>query len=359
MVNIGKRIKELRKKNDLTQEKLADFLGVTYQAVSKWETGIASPDLSLIAPLTRLLNVTADELLGLSAPETDERRAYFDAEYKDFWKKDDHDADYLIAKQAVEEYPGDFRYLEWLATVEYYTSFNDYDDKPKFLDRIDTCIKHNLMVWENCNDDKLRKGALWTIVLAYKYSDRIEEARKYAELYPDVEGTTRDDAIELCLSGDELLEHRQKMISNAFGKLDWALRNISDNGSVNDPRVRAAVEARKKILEAVIPDGNYLGSGNVARGIHWKSAEFALADGDYDKAVDELRKAKMYTVETDRCMTSPKQLYTAILLDHYGHDYSTERPFDRSLTEYWMEEAAQVFAPLKGRADFDELLRSE
>ena len=75
--------------------------------------------------------------------------------------------------------------------------------------------------------------------------------------------------------------------------------------------------------------------------------------------VSELKKANKYTLEMDRCMNSPKQLYTAILLDHYGYDYSNERPFDKSLTEYWIEEAAEVFAPLKGRADFDELLKSE
>ena len=38
-MTIGERIKKYRKKNDLTQEKLADFLCVSYQAVSKWETG--------------------------------------------------------------------------------------------------------------------------------------------------------------------------------------------------------------------------------------------------------------------------------------------------------------------------------
>ncbi|MBO5299217.1 MAG: helix-turn-helix transcriptional regulator, partial [Clostridia bacterium] len=48
MNNIGQRIRELRKKNDLTQEVLADFLGVTYKAVSKWECGLSMPDLSLI-----------------------------------------------------------------------------------------------------------------------------------------------------------------------------------------------------------------------------------------------------------------------------------------------------------------------
>ena len=63
MNNIGQRIKDLRKKNDLTQEKLADFLGVTYQSVSKWECGVTMPDLALIVPLAKLLHVSTDELL--------------------------------------------------------------------------------------------------------------------------------------------------------------------------------------------------------------------------------------------------------------------------------------------------------
>ena len=58
-MTIGEKIKELRKKNDLTQEKLADYLCVSYQAVSKWECGMSSPDLSLIVPLAKLLHVTA------------------------------------------------------------------------------------------------------------------------------------------------------------------------------------------------------------------------------------------------------------------------------------------------------------
>ena len=71
LMTIGEKIKELRKKNDLTQEKLADYLCVSYQAVSKWECGLSSPDLSLIVPLAKLLHVTTDELLGMTAPETD------------------------------------------------------------------------------------------------------------------------------------------------------------------------------------------------------------------------------------------------------------------------------------------------
>ena len=47
MLKIGENIKELRKAQDVTQEKLADYLNISYQAVSKWENGLALPDITL------------------------------------------------------------------------------------------------------------------------------------------------------------------------------------------------------------------------------------------------------------------------------------------------------------------------
>ena len=75
MEHIGQRIKDLRKKADMTQDRLADYLGVSAQAVSKWELGQTAPDLSLIALLCRVLGVTADELLGIGQEKEDERKA--------------------------------------------------------------------------------------------------------------------------------------------------------------------------------------------------------------------------------------------------------------------------------------------
>ena len=46
-MTIGERIKALRKKNGLTQEKLAENLGVSYQAVSKWECNVSIPDINI------------------------------------------------------------------------------------------------------------------------------------------------------------------------------------------------------------------------------------------------------------------------------------------------------------------------
>ncbi|MGM9882400.1 MAG: helix-turn-helix transcriptional regulator [Bacilli bacterium] len=60
---IGKFIKEIRKKNNLTQNDLASKLGVTYQAVSKWENGKNIPDISLLKEMSQIFDVDIDELL--------------------------------------------------------------------------------------------------------------------------------------------------------------------------------------------------------------------------------------------------------------------------------------------------------
>ena len=60
---IGNRITKFRKAKGMTQEELANQLGVSSQAVSKWENDISCPDISLLPKLCRVLGITADELL--------------------------------------------------------------------------------------------------------------------------------------------------------------------------------------------------------------------------------------------------------------------------------------------------------
>lgn len=63
-MNLGKTINELRKKNNMTQEELASKLGVSAQAVSKWENDLACPDISLLQDLSKMFGITVDELLN-------------------------------------------------------------------------------------------------------------------------------------------------------------------------------------------------------------------------------------------------------------------------------------------------------
>ena len=64
-MTMGQIIKKLRKEHGFTQEELAERIGVTYQAVSKWENGYGIPDISLIVPLASVFDVSTDVLFGI------------------------------------------------------------------------------------------------------------------------------------------------------------------------------------------------------------------------------------------------------------------------------------------------------
>jgi len=63
MINF--RLAELRKKHNLTQQELGDILSVSYQTISKWETGVVSPDISYLPHMSSYFGVSIDALLGL------------------------------------------------------------------------------------------------------------------------------------------------------------------------------------------------------------------------------------------------------------------------------------------------------
>ena len=71
-MTIGQNIKRLRKNADMTQEELAEILSISSQAVSRWETDSAMPDISLLPLLCNVFNVSADELLGIDVTKQEE-----------------------------------------------------------------------------------------------------------------------------------------------------------------------------------------------------------------------------------------------------------------------------------------------
>lgn len=71
--NIGKFIAELRKENNMTQQQLADKLGVTDRAVSNWENGRRLPDISLLKELSEIYDITIDEIIYGKRIEEEEK----------------------------------------------------------------------------------------------------------------------------------------------------------------------------------------------------------------------------------------------------------------------------------------------
>ena len=62
-MNLGKKIAELRKKNNLSQEELADKVGVARQTISKWEIGDTTPDINQVKIISKIFNISIDELV--------------------------------------------------------------------------------------------------------------------------------------------------------------------------------------------------------------------------------------------------------------------------------------------------------
>ena len=70
---IGNTIRRLRLERDMTQEQLADALGVSFQSVSRWESGTNYPDIELIPDIAVFFGISADDLMGLTGAVRDEK----------------------------------------------------------------------------------------------------------------------------------------------------------------------------------------------------------------------------------------------------------------------------------------------
>ena len=96
-LTIGENIRNFRKKNDMTQEALANRLGVTYQSISRWENGTTYPDLELLPAISEVLSVTVDELLGMPKIEKEKRAVKAFDELRRECIKRDYDAERIVS----------------------------------------------------------------------------------------------------------------------------------------------------------------------------------------------------------------------------------------------------------------------
>lgn len=151
-MNLGEKIKELRKSNGITQEQLSDMLNVSSQAVSKWETGATNPDLALIPDLAKMFEVSTDELLGVDNKDKSEnnenvmidvRLARLEKMMSFLMARDDNEALGIMLKDAKRIYSidftqsADFEKTDWkLGCSELVEGKNKLIFKPKPYERV-------------------------------------------------------------------------------------------------------------------------------------------------------------------------------------------------------------------------------
>ncbi len=247
MKSIGEKIKEYRQKNHMTQEQLATCLNVTFQSISKWETGVSSPDLSLIIPITKLFHISADELLGINDVESDKRYNELKQAYDNTYKTEDFAERQRICEIAVSEYPGDMKWLINLAWVVSNRSF-EYEDNDRYIAEQEKAIKLFDAVVKNCKDDVIRGDAIQGITQLLGWRGRKDEARKYVEMIPERTMISRDAVLENILEGDELIQFKQKRIMSHVEGIIWDLALMSTVYS----------DLARDVVNLMFPDGNYI-----------------------------------------------------------------------------------------------------
>ncbi len=247
MKPIGEKIKEYRLKNHMTQEQLASCLNITFQTVSKWETGVSSPDLSLIIPLTKIFHISADELLGVADVECDQRYDELKHAYKHTFKTEDFAERQRICEIAVAEYPGDMEWLLKLAGVVSNRSF-EYEDNEKYRAEQEKAIKLYDAVVRNCKDDIIKADAISGITQLLGWRGRKDEAKKYVDMLPERPVLSRDGVLENILEGDELILFKQKRIMRHIAEILWDLSLM--------PTVYT--DLMREIVRVMCPDGNYI-----------------------------------------------------------------------------------------------------
>lgn len=328
-MDIGKRIKELRKRKGMTQEQLAAGLNISFQSVSKWETGLTMPDLTMIPGLTRLLDVTADDLLGLSGKAADERQEFFDKHYADSVQRPYDAEDLSLARQAVAEYPGSSRYLYWLASSEFFDAFENRMNKGgpnTFRNGMEQSLQHALAVWDTADEEKLRIGALSLIIQALVFLDRRAEAKEYAQLYPRGLTVSKEDMLILCAEGDEELTLQQEQLKASTLELLQKLLNFWRSKDLHDNSVQAALSAADSLIHAVIPDGRFLEFHNVLYHISAARAVLAGFDGKTPEMFRALRTAKEHAAAFGALFGSGEHRYTSPLFDRCKVDYPSLAP---------------------------------
>ncbi len=117
MTNIGEKIKELRNKQKMTQEKLAQYLNVTVSAVSQWESGKTMPDVTMIVPLCNLFEISADKLLNIRVAEKGTIISEVKNKVFALTEQGDYDKAIVLVKEKMREFPNEIEFIVMFAQL--------------------------------------------------------------------------------------------------------------------------------------------------------------------------------------------------------------------------------------------------
>ncbi len=362
--SIGKTIKDLRKSRGLTQEELAEKIGVTAQAISKWENENGMPDLSQIVPLAHVFGVSTDTLLGTGDIKKSEdvseilqraqKKLTFPLTVECLTDK------YNVLLDGLKIYPNNFTLILQCMELEIslaYPTNPTYDEKNARA-LYESCEKHaNIIFSYDDNVNRILRARM-IILMMYSANGKFAEARRQAEKFP----SRVDFNIHKMYS---IHAHWQKDYNSEITSYHFYIMNILwalIEGSISLAKAYDLVEEPEKamdiyerltgILDAIFKNEIKMPFHHAEGGdIYVLLAEKAMEFGNAELALDSLEKAINYDVkEKDELIASGFKIESPFLSN------VSNRLGDRfqNLEEIMSKEC---FAPLRDDERYKKLLR--
>ncbi|MCI8387712.1 MAG: helix-turn-helix transcriptional regulator [Clostridiales bacterium] len=309
-MTIGEKIRELRRREDITQEQLAEYLSISTQAVSKWENNITLPDITMIVPLANFFHVTPDTLFDFDSEREAKDIDTYQAKSLELLNKGRTAEAIELWREAVSKYPQNFNCCYQLSSVLYFTAINicDKSKRENMLHEVASICERIL---RDCTDDDIRSSARQILVFSYSALHDEENAVKNA-----MQTTTIHVSREMLLPNvyddpEKRRESTQRLIYILF---DQFIINAAymDYRSTED-KIKA-LETITEIAKLFIPDGNYLFLHVHIENIHLLLAHAYAEKLDRENTIKQLKlaifHAKAYDNQPDGDIN-----YTSVFID--------------------------------------------
>lgn len=248
-INLKDKLRALRQQKNVTQEALANHLGITPQSVGKWERGEGFPDITLLPKIAFYFDVTVDELLGVERARAEEAIAECRRQSKLFLHDGENIKNREIWEKAYSEFPNDCRVIEGLMDA-----LNNSKIYPRPREDAERIIALGEELLQKSTDASQREFAIQTLCYTYESIDK-EKALYYADMGGSLY-VTKQSLRAFVLDGEEGVEECQNNIAYLIHEAAMTAMNMTVKTRFSHEETIEAYQFAIDILKRLYSDGN-------------------------------------------------------------------------------------------------------
>ncbi|MDO4321854.1 MAG: helix-turn-helix transcriptional regulator [Lachnospiraceae bacterium] len=257
-MKIGEVIRKYRKEKQMTQEELADYLGITSSAVNKWENGYSLPDISLLAPIARVFGITTDTLLSYKEELTEAEIARIMEQFTEKAMAGDYDALFSWALGMLQEYPNcDELAINILPGLDGYKIILGVAETGTYDEYIQKAYRRLL---KSPKSDVVKNAAVF-LFHGYMNQKEYDEAEKILSYIPERESEHKMLRALLYRrrgESDAAYQAYERMILEGYEKINVAFTGIFELASdIGDVERRDLMIEKQEELARILEMGRY------------------------------------------------------------------------------------------------------